>query len=93
MVHISAPGPCAQHGARNEEESRCLQQLMDELQKRKITLPPEMIYAGDLEATLLRYCRARKYDLEKIIAMLQGAAPLAASNACTAMQCLLQVRS
>lgn len=31
-----------------------------------------MIYAGDMESTLLRFLRARKFELEKSLTMLEN---------------------
>jgi hypothetical protein len=68
--------PDAKHGCRSEEEAKALRHLLDDLQAQNITLPPDMIYAGDLDATLLRFLRARKLDNDATVAMLKGGAPI-----------------
>jgi len=52
------------------EEEGVLQSFKDLLNQEGIEIPRHMRFAGDLDATLLRFLRARKFNLEKTFEMI-----------------------
>eukprot|EP01026_Neomeris_dumetosa_P030882 TRINITY_DN24596_c1_g1_i9.p1 TRINITY_DN24596_c1_g1~~TRINITY_DN24596_c1_g1_i9.p1 ORF type:complete len:504 (+),score=47.69 TRINITY_DN24596_c1_g1_i9:174-1685(+) len=62
-----------QQNRQHDTEIEALHTLHSELYRLDIHIPPDMIYAGDLEATLLRFLRARKCNIEKTVEMLSAA--------------------
>lgn len=46
--------------------------LQDLLKADNITVPATMMPAGDVDATLCRYLRARKWDVQKALDMIKG---------------------
>lgn len=52
------------------EEETALQVFKDLLSQKGVEIPLHMRYAGDLDATLLRFLRARKYNIEKSFEMI-----------------------
>jgi CRAL/TRIO, N-terminal domain len=56
----------------SDEEEKQFKLLTEKLVTANIHLPPEMLYAGDLEATLIRFLKARKYKHEDAITQLTG---------------------
>lgn len=55
-----------------EEEEAALQELREQLKFENTTLPDGMIFAGDEEATLLRFLRARKLSIPDSLKMIKG---------------------
>jgi hypothetical protein len=55
-----------------EQEAIALQQLKDQICFHKIQIPSSALYAGDLNATLLRFLRSRKLNVTKTTALLKG---------------------
>lgn len=42
------------------------------LKQKEIAVPPELVYGGDEDATLLRFLRARKLDQKLALDMFLG---------------------
>lgn len=44
----------------------------EEIRRARMDIPAAMCYSGDVDATLLRFLRARKLSIEKALKMLKG---------------------
>lgn len=52
-----------------------LDELKIRIAQAGLQLPPALLVNGDLDATLLRFLRARKYNVELALAMLESKLP------------------
>jgi hypothetical protein len=56
-----------------EEEEEAINALKIRLDRDNVTLPEDMVFAGDTDATLLRFIRARKLNIDDTAKMISGA--------------------
>lgn len=55
-----------------------LDEFRERIAQAGLQLPPALLVNGDVDATLLRFLRARKYNVENAFAMLQSECTLGA---------------
>lgn len=56
----------------SQEHAEALDALKARIVAGGLALPPALIVAGDLDSTLMRFLRARKYNVDLAYAMLES---------------------
>lgn len=56
------------------QEREAVVKFKEEIRRARLDIPSAMCYSSDVDATLLRFLRARKLNVEKAITMLRGEA-------------------
>lgn len=51
---------------------QALETFKQVLADRGLTIPPELVYGGDVEATMLRFLKARKFDIQEALGMYKS---------------------
>lgn len=55
-----------------QDHEIALEQLKVRIARAGLQLPPALLVNGDIDATLLRFLRARKYHVDAAFAMLES---------------------
>jgi hypothetical protein len=55
-----------------QEHTSALLSLKAHMAEAGMQIPPELVVNGDLDATLYRFLRARKYNVQLAVAMLES---------------------